>query len=451
MTRSDRIPPHNLDAEASLIGAMLLSRDAVAAAMERNLRPEEFYKPVHQHVFDAIKALSTSGEPIDVVTVAEELRRAGQLEVVGGLEALVALQNATPAVSSADRYARIVRDTARLRRLLAAAVDIAEIAYASPDDVERAVDEAESRIFDVSESESVDSSEPVGELIEREISKLEERYSSTGTVTGVPTGLTGLDQKLLGLQPGTLNIVGARPAMGKSAFGLGIAVNAARETGKPVLFFSLEMGKSELAQRILSAEAGVDSMVLRTGKPSANQWSALNHAVGRLNIPLILDDGSGTTVGQIRSRARRVYSREGGLALIVVDYLQLMGGDEKVENRQLEVSDISRRLKLLAREFQVPVLALSQLSRQLETRADKRPTLADLRESGALEQDADVVMFLYRDHVYTRDPATSGDADLIIAKHRAGPIGDVRLAWIPRHTKFDNVAPDSAVERAMGS
>ena len=346
---ANRVPPHNLDAEASLLGAMLLSREAVGVALERGVHPDEFYKPGHRHIYDAIRSLNTSGEPVDPITVGDELRRAGLLDTVGGMDALLALQNNTPAITSADRYAKIVRDTARLRRLIGAASEIAEIAYSEPDDVEKALDEAESRIFNVSESQVGDSSETLDQLMKQMMEKLEERFNAKETITGIPTGLVDLDRILLGLQPGTLNIVGARPAMGKSALALGIAVHAAQQTGKPVLFFSLEMAKAELAQRILASEARVDGTVLRLGRPSADDWRKIGHAVGRLDIPLIIDDSAGTSVGQIRAKARRVFSREGSVGLIVIDYLQLMGGDGRPENRQLEVSEISRKLKLLAR------------------------------------------------------------------------------------------------------
>ncbi|MFM8902096.1 MAG: replicative DNA helicase, partial [Actinomycetota bacterium] len=250
-----------------------------------------------------------------------------------------------------------------------------------------------------------------------------------------------LDDITLGFHPQTLIVLGARPSVGKSAFALNIARNVMKESMKPVLFFSLEMGTAELVQRILASEAGVDSKVLRSGRPSPNDWTKIGHAVGRLDVPLIIDDSPGTSVGAIRAKARRVVSRQGDIAMIVIDYLQLMGGDGKPENRQLEVSEISRKLKLLAREFNIPILALSQLSRGLEARSDKRPTLSDLRESGALEQDADVVMFLYRDEVYSPDnKADLGTAELNVSKHRAGPLGKVRLAWLAAYTRFENFA-----------
>jgi replicative DNA helicase len=437
---AQRIPPHNVEAEASLLGAILLSKEAMSIAQERGLRGEEFYKPIHQFIFDAMRALNIAGEPIDAVTVADELRRGGQLDTVGGVEALVALQNATPSVTSAERYARIVRDTAALRRLIATAADIAEIGYSGPDDVARALDDAESRIFDVSERNVGDTSKRLEALMSETMEQLEHRASSRETITGLATGLHDLDRILLGFQPGTLNILGARPAMGKSALALRMAVHAAQAAAAPVLFFSLEMGATELAQRVLASEARVDATLLRNGRVTQNDWQKIGLALGTLSVPLIIDDSPGTSVAAIRARARRTVSREGGLALIVIDYLQLMGADDnKPENRQLEVSEISRKLKLLAREFGIPVLALSQLSRALESRSDKRPTLSDLRESGALEQDADVVMFLYRDEVYNAESRESkGVAEVQVAKHRAGPLGKVRLSWIAGYTRFEN-------------
>lgn len=438
---TNRVPPHNIEAEASLLGAMLLSRDAVGIAFERGVKSEEFYKPAHQHIYDAIRSLNTAGEPVDPVTVSDELRRNNLLDGIGGIDALLTLQNSTPAITSADRYAKIVRETASLRRLISAASEIAEIAYNGPEDVGRAIDESESKIFDVSGSNLGDSSQLLGPLVTNEMEQLEIRASNKDLITGLATGLDDLDKILLGLQPGTLNILGARPAMGKSALALGLAVHVARTSGKPVLFYSLEMGMAELVQRVLASEAGVDSKVLRMGRPSPNDWSKIGAAVGRLEVPLIIDDSPGTSVGAIRAKARRTVSREGDIALIVIDYLQLMGGDGKPENRQLEVSEISRKLKLLAREFNIPILALSQLSRNLESRSDKRPTLSDLRESGALEQDADVVMFLYRDEVYNPDNKTElGKAELSVSKHRAGPLGKVLLSWQAAFTRFDNFA-----------
>lgn len=433
-----RVPPHNLNAEESLLGALLLSRDAVGAVAEMGLSVNDFYKPAHQYVYDAIRGLNATGQPIDAVTVADELRRAGLLDEIGGAEMLLELQNATPAISNASRYAKIVQDTAVLRRLIRVASDIAEIAYSEPDDVSRALDEAETKVFEVAEDRVIDSVQPLGELMPLAMDKLQETFERGNTITGLATGYNDLDELLSGLQPSTLNIVGARPAMGKTAFGLGLAVHAAQTAKVPVLVFSLEMGHTELTQRILSSEARVDSTKLRNGRLTESDWTKLGRAVGRLEVPLYLDDNPRVTVMEIRAKARRLKSRE-GLGLIVIDYLQLMSGNNS-ENRQLEVSEISRGLKILARELEVPIVALSQLSRNLESRSDKRPMLADLRESGSLEQDADVVMFLYRDEVYNNESPDKGSAEVIIAKHRSGPIGMRRLAFLGAYTRFDNAA-----------
>ena len=433
-----RIPPHNVDAEASLLGAMMLSQDAIATVLERGLAGEDFYKPAHRQIFDAIRALSVGGEPVDPVTVGDMLRRAALLEGVGGLDALVRLQNATPAISSADRYAKIVRDTARLRRVIKAASEIAEIAYSEPADVDKALDEAEGKIYDVSSGHVNEGARQLSDLVVESLGIIEKRWEDPSAMTGVPTGFDKLDELLLGLQPGALHVIGARPGMGKSALALNIAVNVARLTMRPVIFFSLEMSAYELSQRVLASEASVPSEVLRGAAPNERQWTEIGRAVGRLDIPLVIDDSPMTSVGSMRARARRTRLAEGDLALIVVDYLQLMGGDVKVENRQLEVSDISRNLKLMAREFNVPIIALSQLSRNLENRSDKKPNLSDLRESGAIEQDADVVMFIYRGDAAGDSTAVRGSADLIVAKHRAGRTDSVKLAWIEPFTRFEN-------------
>jgi replicative DNA helicase len=435
-----RVPPHNIDAEESLLGALLLSRDAVGTATELGLSADEFYKPAHQHVYEAIRVLMSAGAPVDAVTVGDELRRAGLLEEIGGLELLLTLQNATPAISNVGRYAKIVQDTAALRRLIAVAGDIAEMAYQEPDDVRKAIDSAEQKVFDIAEQRDTDSTRPITDLLQLVNDHLEENFGRGDTITGTATGLTELDDILLGLQPSTLNIVGARPAMGKSALAIGIATHVAQTTRKPVMVFSLEMGHLELAQRILAWESRVDSKKLRTGNLNEADWSKIGRAIGRLEVPLLLDDNPSVTVMEIRAKARRVKARMGGLGLIVIDYLQLMTGSSGAENRQLEVSEISRNLKILARELEVPVIALSQLSRTLESRADKRPMLSDLRESGSLEQDADVVMFIYRDEVYHEDSKDQGMAELIIAKHRAGATGKARVVFLGPYTRFDNAA-----------
>ena len=789
------MPPHNLQAEESVLGALLLSRDAIGAVSEQGLRPEDFYRPAHQHIFDAVRALYSTGAPADTITVADELRRNGLLEQVGGTEALHVLQNATPAISNAAHYARIVQDTALLRRLIHVAGDIAEMAYSEPDDVTKAVDDAESKVFKVAEDRVTDSTQLLSESIKAVMDRLEETYARGDSITGTATGYHDIDELLSGLQPSTLNIVGARPAMGKcvawdtpmvdvatgdvvtarelsdraaargalavrgldghgravharrqhvrrrrrearvpaahrvgpggddhrvtpaahaawlaargrprrrrrdrraggpagvrredassdelgrlaataadrgvldaaafrlvaptlaalvgrlfaiggtvrvdgpsagirfaapsealmgavahallrlgvrsvqrrhrapgglarhdvevvepasivrfadvmpvpeladvlararavaaaatapraplpvevwddidkargelpwadaqraprarpgrslacasrqacratrsprspprsttsscgggrrrtssgttssrsrrpgptevvdftvpthhnfvaadlylhnTAFGLGMAVHVAQTTAKPVLVFSLEMGHNELTQRILSSEATVDSSKMRNGRISEADWGLIGRAIGRLEVPLFLDDNPRVTVMEIRAKARRMKARHGGLALIVIDYLQLMSGNGNPENRQLEVSEISRSLKILARELEVPIVALSQLSRNLESRADKRPMLSDLRESGSLEQDADVVMFLYRDEVYNAESPDKGSAEVIVAKHRSGPIGTKRLVYLGQYTRFDNAAAGCEAGRCEG-
>ncbi|MFZ9518789.1 MAG: replicative DNA helicase, partial [Ilumatobacteraceae bacterium] len=413
---------------------------------------EHFYKPAHQHVFDAMRSLLTVGEPVDPVTVADELRRVGLLEEIGGLDFLLQLQNSTPVIGNVGRYAKIVLDTASLRRLIGVASEIAELAYTEPDDVAKALDDAESRVFAVAEQRVVDSTRPLRELLQVASDELEKRFESKVQLTGVPTGFADLDSKILGLQKSSLVIVGARPAMGKTAFALNIATNVAQRSALPVLIFSLEMSHSELTMRILSSEARVESTKLRTGNLTEGEWSRINSAIGRLDSHLVfLDDNPRVTVMEIRAKARRLRAKHGGLGLIVIDYLQLMSG-QNTENRQLEVSEISRNLKILARELEVPVMALSQLSRQLETRQDKRPQLSDLRESGSLEQDADIVMFLHRPEMYRNEKGESaentdkGMAEVIIQKHRAGPTGTVKLVFMGEFTRFENAARNQDID-----
>ncbi len=437
--RAGRVPPHNLEAEESLIGAMILSRDAIAVAVE-TCTAEDFYKPAHGHVFDAITSLYAQGEPADPVTVADELRRAGLLEAIGGPATLISLQASTPAISSAARYGAIVEEHALLRRMIGAASEIAELGYQVPEDVTAALDTAESMIFEVAQRRVVDTMSPVSDLLAQALDRLEALYDRGDAITGVPTGYHDLDEKLAGLQPSNLVIVGARPSMGKTAFALGLAAHAAMERHVPVLFFSLEMSHLEITQRLLCAEARVESSRMRNGSLRETDWPKIGHAIGRLGeAPMFIDDNPNLTVMDIRAKSRRLKSR-GGLGLVVVDYLQLMSGRMRAENRQVEVSEISRGLKILARELDVPVVALSQLSRNLEMRADKRPVLADLRESGSLEQDADVVMFIYRDEIYNAESSDRGTAEVIVSKHRNGPTGVTQLAFLDHYTRFANMA-----------
>jgi len=438
---STRVPPHSLSAEESLLGAMLLSKDAIAAATEVGIAGDDFYKPAHGHIFDAICGLYARGEPVDPVTVAESLRRQELLDAIGGTAILVTLQASTPATTSAAKYARIVEEHALLRRLIGVAGDIAETAYGVPDDVVAAIDRAESMVYQVAQRRVTDSMARIGDLLDDNLNRLEALYERGEAITGVPTGYADLDDILAGLQPANLVVVGARPAMGKTAFSVGMATHAAVEARRPALVFSLEMSQLEVSQRILCAEARVDSSRVRTGKLTPADWSKIAHAAGRLGeAPIYIDDNANVTVMDIRAKARRLRSQLGDLGLIVIDYIQLMTGRSGAESRQVEVSEISRNLKILARELETPVVALAQLNRQLEQRADKRPMLSDLRESGSLEQDADIVLFLYRDEVYNPDSQDRGTAEVLVAKHRNGPVGKVRLAWLDHYTKFANMA-----------
>ncbi len=439
-----RVPPHNLEAEESLLGAMLLSRDAITAAVEANVDAQDFYKPAHAHVFEAVLSLYGQGEPVDPVTVAEELRRADLLEQLGGRQALLQLQAATPASANATHYAKIVNELALLRRLIGVAGDIAEMGYDDSQEVVDTLDRAESLVFEVAERRVSESMVKVSDALQDTLDQLEALYDSTGDITGVPTGYNELDHLLLGLQPSNLVVVAARPGAGKTSLALGAAANVAMEARKPVLFFSMEMGTLELTKRLLAGEARVDARRLQTGNIPEGDWTRLSHAVGRLaEAPLFIDDNPHCTVMEMRAKARRTKARHGSLGLVVVDYLQLMTPlTRRAENRQVEVAEISRGLKILARELDCPVMALSQLNRQLEYRADKRPMLADLRESGSLEQDSDVVVFIYRDEIYNPDSDQRGTAEIIVAKHRNGPTGTTRLAFVDRLTKFANMAPE---------
>ncbi len=444
--RDMRVPPHNLVAEESLLGAMLLSRDAIADVLE-TVTAEQFYRPAHARVFEAVHGLYGAGDPADPVTVAEHLERHDALEAIGGLDGLLSLQMNTPATSNAASYARIVRENHTLRRLIEVAGEIAEMGYSRPEDVTKAVDWAENLMYQVAQGQVGDNTLQLSELLDGTLDRLEELYDNRGAVTGTATGYKDLDKLLSGLQPSSLYVVGARPSMGKTSFALGMAAHAAVRGPRPVLVFSLEMGQMELTQRLLCSEARVDSTKMRDGRLDDDDWNRLNGAVGRLaEAPLWIDDNPSVTVMEIRARARRLKSRVGDLAMVVVDYLQLMTGRQSADNRQVEVSEISRGLKILARELECPVVALSQLSRNLEMRQQKRPILADLRESGAIEQDADVVMFIYRDEVYNPENTdTAGTAEVIVAKNRNGPIATTTMAFLSRFTTFADFAPRAAI------
>lgn len=438
--RAVRTPPHNIPVEQSLLGTLLLSKEAIATAVEV-LESDAFYKPAHKHIFDAITTLYGAGDEVDVMTVSDLLDRGELLEGVGGLPALIDLQQTAPSITGSRKYAEIIRENALLRRLINVGNDITEIGYSRPADVVMAIDEAEHLVFEVAQGRASDSMADMRSLVERNLDRLEELIERDEGLTGVPTGFSDLDELTSGLQPNALYVIGARPAMGKTSFALNIAANVAIEADRPVLIFSLEMGQLELSQRILSSESRVDSKNLRDGKLDDSDWTKISQGIGRLSeAPIWIDDNPALTVMDIRGRARRLKSRSDDLGLIIVDYIQLMTGRSNAESRQVEISEISRNLKILARELETPVIGLSQLSRTLESRNDKRPMLSDLRESGAIEQDADVVMFLYRDEVYDPESADSGIAEVIVAKHRNGPTANLKLAFLPQFTRFANMA-----------
>ena len=379
-----RVPPNNLRAEESVLGAMLLSREAIAEVVEV-LDPDHFYKPAHGHLYDAILSLYSGGEPVDAVTVADELKRAGLLDEVGGPAVLLDFQATTPAISNAAHYAKIVEEHALLRRMITVSNEIAETAYGIPEDVTKAVDDAESSMFDVAQRRVANTMAPIKDLLPANLDRIEMLYDRGEAITGLSTGYLDLDEKLAGLQPSALYVVGARPAMGKTAFALGLAANSAMKDERPVLIFTLEMSQLELSQRLLCSEALVDCRPGQDRPTRRGEWTRITHAVGRLaEAPIYIDDNPHTSVMDIRAKARRLKSREGDLGMVVVDYIQLMTGRSNAESRQVEVSEISRNLKILARELEAPVIALAQLNRGLEQRTDKRPMLSDLRESGCM-------------------------------------------------------------------
>ena len=438
---STRQMPHNINAEECLIGSMLLNRDAISSAIEMRVDSNDYYKPLHGELHHAIMSMYNRGESVDEVTLFEQLRRDENSTLKIEKQDVLAIQATPPASTNATHYAKIVTDLAQLRAMIKAANDIAELGYATPQSIPAVLDQAETMIFSVAERQVVDSMVSTRDSVNEAMNHLEEIYGKSDDVTGVSTGYYDLDELLLGLQQNALYILAARPAMGKTAASLGIDANVAMTSKKPTLVFSMEMGHLELTKRLLSAEARVPFRDLQTGKISADDWEKLGSAVGRLaDAPLFIDDNPHCTVMEMRAKARRIRARHGELGAIVIDYLQLMSSPGNSESRQMEVSEMSRGLKILARELEVPVIALSQLNRQLEYRTDKRPMLADLRESGSLEQDADVVMFLYRDEVYNPDSESKGVCEIIVGKNRNGPTGVVRLAFLDKYTKFANIA-----------
>jgi replicative DNA helicase len=434
-----RVPPSAIEAEESLIGAMLLSPEAVSVAYE-TVQAEDFYRPLHGQIFGAIMALTHAGEPVDYVTVQAKLQERGAAVIE--LAVLSSLQMNTPSAANAQHYAEIVRDKAQQRRLIAVGGEIVDDSYIATDDVVGLIDEAERKINQIGDNRRIDTVSPLQRLLLSEADILEERGETRGQFNGLETGYKSLDLILQGLQPSSMTIIGARPATGKTAFALGILIHVGAVVKRPALFFSLEMSRQELAERILASTARIDSSKLRTGDLSDADWNRAHEAFGFLqSAQVFIDDNPSLTVMDVRSRARRIKQQQGDLGVVIVDYLQLMSSRGRAENRQVEVSDMSRSLKILARELQCPVIALSQLSRKLEDRADKRPMMSDLRESGSLEQDADVVLFLFRPEQYGEVANDKkSEAEIIVGKNRNGPTRTAHLTWRGEFARFDNVA-----------
>ena len=434
-----KIPPHDIEAEQAILGSMLTDKDAVIAAIEV-LKEDSFYREDNKLIFNAITNLYSRNEPIDIITVKAELVELGALERVGGLEYLVELPERVPTTANVERYIKIVDEKAMLRRLITSANELIALGYDESENVDNIMDMAEKKIFDLASKKNTAGYAVMKDILVESFAELERLYNQKGNVTGVSTGFYDLDNVTAGLHNSDLIIVAARPAMGKSAFAINLAANAAVQSNVPAVIFNLEMSKEQIGNRILCSEALVDSNKIRTGQIEDEDWMKLAQTLGRISdAPIYIDDTPGISVMEIRAKCRKL-KLEKNIGLIVIDYLQLISGSgKKNTSREQEISEISRSLKILAKELNVPVIALSQLSRTAEKRDDKRPMLSDLRESGAIEQDADIVMFLYRDDYYNPDTEKKNVAEVILAKHRGGSTGTVELAWLPSYTKFANL------------
>ena len=431
------VPPHDDAAELAVLGAMFLDREAASLALEM-LTGEDFYRPDHRRVFEAAEELYHSGVPIDMITVKNKLEEKQVFDQIGGLPFLANISTSVGSSANMRHYAAIVEEKSVLRRLIRTANNISQMSYEGKTDVNAIMDTAEKGIFDIMQNRHSDQFHHIRDIAVDSIEKIEDIYRSKGKLTGVPTGFVDFDQKTAGLQKSDLILLAARPSMGKTAFALNIIQNAAIRSNVPTAVFSLEMSREQLVNRMLCSEAMLDAQRLRTGELTDSDWADLIQAMGPLSqAPIYIDDTPGVTPMEVRSKCRRL-KVEKGLGLIVIDYLQLMSGNSRNDSRQQEISEISRALKAIAREMEAPVIALSQLSRACEQRADHRPMLSDLRESGAIEQDADVVAFLYRDEYYFPDTEKKNQAELIIAKQRNGPTGTVDLTWMGQYTKFGN-------------
>jgi len=436
---SERIPPQSIEAEQAVLGAVFLDPAALTLASEM-LIPEDFYRAAHQKIFHAMLRVADKGEPVDLVTVTAELAASEQLEEIGGVSYLSELADAVPTAANVEYYARIVEEKSVLRRLIRTATSIAQDGYTREDEVDLLLDEAEQKIMEVSQRKHSGAFKNIKDILVQTYDNIEMLHNRNGEITGIPTGFTELDRMTSGFQRSDLIIVAARPSVGKTAFALNIAQNVATKTTENVAIFSLEMSAQQLVMRMLCAEGNINAQNLRTGKLTPEDWGKLTMAMGSLsNAGIYIDDTPSIRVSDIRAKCRRL-KQESGLGMIVIDYLQLIqGSGRSKENRQQEVSEISRSLKALARELEVPVIALSQLSRSVEQRQDKRPMMSDIRESGSIEQDADIVAFLYRDDYYNKDSENKNIIEIIIAKQRNGPVGTVQLAFIKEYNKFVNL------------
>ena len=436
---AQRLPPQNLEAETSVLGAVLLENEALNRVLEI-LKQDDFYREAHRRIFAAILHLYEHSEPVDLITLSEVLKSRGDLEDVGGVEYLNSLVNGVPTAANISYYAKIIKEKAILRKLINRATEIVSQSYSNSGDVDEFIDQAERNIFEISEDRVRPSFYPIKELIKASFKTIERLYEKRQLITGVPTGFQRLDELTSGLQPSDLIIIAGRPSMGKTAFALNIAQHASVRATTPAAIFSLEMSKEQLALRMLCSEAKVDAHRLRGGFLSEADWPKLTRAAGSLSeAPLFIDDTPGISALEMRAKARRL-KIEHNLGLVIVDYLQLMRGRASADSREQEISDISRSLKALAKELSIPVIALSQLNRRVEERGDKRPQLSDLRESGAIEQDADVILFLYRDEIYNKSEENRGKAEIIIGKQRNGPTDKVDLAFLDKYTRFENLS-----------
>ena len=441
-----RVPPHSAEAEKSVLGAAMLSKDALFDVMEV-VKPADFYDENHKEIFQAMIELNRKNAPVDALTVAEELKKRNSLEMVGGRAYIASLSSMTPTTSNAMEYGRIVAEKASVRRLIETADDIVTKGYDGTMDANQMLDYAESGIFEISQARQKGQYSHIRDVLVENLAIIDRAEQMDGGLTGITTGFSKLDEMTSGMQKSDLIILAARPAMGKTAFALSLARNAAVKGKASVMIFSLEMAKEQLTQRLLSMESKVDLQTLKTGRLERRDWDDLNVALDILsNSNIHIDDTAGISIMEMKSKCRRLKA-EAGLDLVIIDYLQLMNPEGKADSRTQEISVISRNLKLLARELDCPVLVLSQLSRAPEQRTDHRPMLSDLRESGSIEQDADIVIFLYRDEYYNKeDTEKPGECEVIVAKHRSGPTGSVDVAWIERYTQFKDKASGNILD-----